>query len=79
MEIDNIIIIDDIVYFLCSKLNFIAIDKFTKAAVVNMSGLSQQTLVKFDEIKLRKNYVKKRIDDKYFIVIDSLDLIHNIQ
>lgn len=80
-EIDCILVVNTVVYFFCCELHLTEVNKFVNAAMVEMGHPPSHTLIRFDEIKMKKNYDKKRVDEHYsvyFIVFDNLDMIHNM-
>lgn len=73
-EIDEILIIEEKVYFACYHFEYVNFDKFTNCYVISRKNPPELKLISFNELSRKKPYEKKNFGKKIYVICDTLDL-----
>lgn len=72
--IDHVLEVNGMFYFICTKFDRIKFDEFLVSLEINPSTPQEHLLIAHSELIYKKTHEKKVVDNKTFILSDSLDI-----
>lgn len=71
-KIKRILLIDEIIHFYCSSYELLEFESFFNS--YRISSLSQNELIKFDDLELKTPHERKIVECKEYIIADTIDI-----
>lgn len=72
IEIEDIYLINNKEYFVCSEWNKIGFNNFINSVQIEKTESTEKILVCYDDLKLKQVFERKFIDQKSFIIAETL-------
>lgn len=77
-EIEKILTQGSDFYFVCSPFKFVEYDMFLNCIEIKKMESSVHTILQYSNLPYKKSHDKKKVHDKIYLIVDSLELVNGI-
>lgn len=75
-EIKNILENKNDYYFVCSRFEYVGFDKFLQCIELEKCEEEEDCILPLSELKHKRSHDKKKIQDRIYVIVDSLELVY---